>query len=456
MKRKIVLALAVAGVLVLSALETVFAQGIIITNGASLIANDSVNLVINNGGFTNNGNFFAGSSRIVFRGNTATANSFISGSGTGLFYDLVLNKSVNGLTLNTDISVANRILFTSGDSIFLNNHIIDLGNSGSLTGEAELMRITGMTGGYIQVNQNLNAPTAVNPGNLGIEISSSVNLGNTIIRRGHKQQGGGSINRYFDLLPMTNTGLNATLSFRYFDAELGGVGEGNLGVFCSANAGINWNGIGVNALNVMLNILTKDGIDSLNRFTLANLSDPLAFTLLFLKANLVERQILLTWATATESDNERFDIERSADGRNFMALTSVQGGGNNNSIHYYMHTDKTPIPGMNYYRLKQTDNYRRIKYSYIVAANSASNLNGMLSIFPNPALDKINLSLLVETGNNYKIIITDLMGKVVQSQMIICLAGLNRVEIDVSMLSSGIYIISSPNLFLNGVKLLKK
>lgn len=129
--------------------------GIVIESGGKLVLNSTVNLVLNNSGITNDGTFTAGSSTVSFTGNTATANSFIAGTTATNFYNLTLNKSSNGLILNRNIGISNNLSFVSGDSLFLNTYNVDLGSTGSITGETNTNKITSPTGGYIQVTQIL-------------------------------------------------------------------------------------------------------------------------------------------------------------------------------------------------------------------------------------------------------------------------------------------------------------
>ncbi|MGB3008330.1 MAG: hypothetical protein WBC06_17575, partial [Chitinophagaceae bacterium] len=259
-------------------------QGIVNTPGTKIVTNSNAKIVLNNAGFENNGTFSSGNSEVVFSGSTATANSYIGGSASTSFYNLTLNKTANGLQLNRNIDITNTLLFANGDSLFLNEHNIDLGSTGILSGETGTRRITGRTGGYIQSTQLLDAPTGANPGNLGLDISSVSNLGNTVIRRGHQQQSGASVYRYYDVIPTNNAGLEATIVFNYFDTELAGVSEGNLGMFYSTNGGTVWANLGVDDIDQSLNYLSVNAIDQLALFTLANISDPLAIKLIYLKA----------------------------------------------------------------------------------------------------------------------------------------------------------------------------
>src|SRR5690606_16148686 len=77
----------------------------------------------------------------------------------------------------------------------------------------------------------LNAPASENPGQLGAIISSTQNLGSTVIRRGHVAytiNSQPSIYRYYEIVPSLNNNLNAVLRFHYLDEELHGHIEDDL------------------------------------------------------------------------------------------------------------------------------------------------------------------------------------------------------------------------------------
>ena len=99
-------------------------QGLLNTNGAQFVVNGNVKLVLKNTGFTNDGTFIPGTGEVIFSGSVATSASFINGTSTTGFYNLTLNKSANGLQLGRNITLSNRLLFTSGDSLFLNGYNI--------------------------------------------------------------------------------------------------------------------------------------------------------------------------------------------------------------------------------------------------------------------------------------------------------------------------------------------
>ena len=103
---------------------------------------------------------------------------------------------------------------------------------------------------------------------------------------------------------------------------------------------------------------------------------------------------LLTWQTASEKNNEGFDIQRSEDGRNWENIGFVQGHGTTQNRQEYTFLDKMPLIGSNYYRLKQVDlptgQDGQFEYSDIVNIEYLTS-NHELRIFPNPVTDELNI-----------------------------------------------------------------
>lgn len=92
-------------------------------------------------------------------------------------------------------------------------------------------------------------------------------------------------------------------------------------------------------------------------WTLGSISsdNPLPVELLWFDARPEGRMVRLDWATATERNNDHFTIERSADGDRFTDVTRVPGAGNSTSMLSYTELDPHPLPGLSFYRLRQTD-----------------------------------------------------------------------------------------------------
>ncbi len=417
-------------------------QVILNTSGTHLVVKGNVKLVLKDAGFTNNGTFFPDVGEVIFSGSCVTTGSFINGSAATGFYNLTLNKSANGLQLGRNITLSNTLLFTSGDSLFLNGYNIDLGSTGVLSGETGNKRITGRTGGYIQSTQTLNAPAAVNPGNLGFSITSASNLGSTIIRRGHQQQSGASIYRYFTITPTNNSALNATVDFYYFDNELAGLAEPNLAMFSSTNGGVQWTNMGEDAIDQGANILSLGNIDIMNRFTLANISAPLAVKLIRFYVVPAAGEVMLHWVTSMEANNQFFAIERSADGRHFMEIGQVPGYGTTSQEQQYHFNDTWPLSGKSWYRLRQVDIDGKVSYTPVLMINRDANLQQPVRLYPNPVSGtSVYLNFNSDKAGEQTYMLYNQAGMLLKQFTINLIAGTQMIELQTGPLPAGIYTI---------------
>jgi hypothetical protein len=433
------------------------AQGIFTTSGSNLVANGTVKLVLNNSGFTNNGTFTAGNSSLVFTGDQSTPGSFIDGSANTGLYNLVLNKSANGMQLNRDISISNSLIFTSGDSLYLNSHVIDLGSTGFLSGETETSHLTGRNGGYVQSTATLNAPASVNPGNLGFTITSAANLGLTTIRRGQQQQSGASVMRYYDVAPANNSGLNAEIMMNYFHSELSAIPEGNLGVFYSSNGGTIWANLGLTSLNTTSNYITRDAVNTLSRFTLANVSEPLSVKLIQFKGIYSGGATLLDWITGAEIQSDHFEIERSANGQYFDRIGVIQAAGSSFQELSYHFTDGSPFPGINYYRLRQVDLDGSATYSPVIRIMANPPSGASMQIFPNPVNGPL-VTIQIETDQPglHTINLYNEIGKLLKSSTVNLGRGNQSLLFELGNLLPGYYNLQVSGNFNKSMPLLVK
>jgi hypothetical protein len=249
-----------------------YAQGII--NNANIVVSGKAYIIVHNGSFINNKIFKAGNGTVKITGSAAAKKSVIGGTGALVFKNLTINKTANAVFLSANIKVNGHLNMTRGN-LNLKGYNIDLGSgAGTILNEKESSRITGAFGGNVIKTVTLNAPDAVNPGNIGIKITSKANLGLTVIKRGHQQQtglgGGKSISRYFDITPANNANLNAGLKMFYFKGELAGQTENTLVFWKSKDNGSTWTNMGRNKKDTAGNWVLKNNIYSLSRFTLAD------------------------------------------------------------------------------------------------------------------------------------------------------------------------------------------
>lgn len=148
-----------------------------------------------------------------------------------------------------------------------------------------------------------------------------------------------------------------------------------------------------------------------------------------------------TWSTATEENNKSFTVEKSVDGNNWEVVTIVAGAGNSNTVLYYKAIDKTPFSGISYYRLKQTDFDGNYAYSAVRTVDISA--GSSVSIGPNPARSNVTLYYPANNTNpiSYSVISISGAEVVPLSQVNNIGKGMNTVNIDVSGLAQGLYIV---------------
>ena len=95
--------------------------------------------------------------------------------------------------------------------------------------------------------------------------------------------------------------------------------------------------------------------------------------------------VRLAWATASEKNSLRFDVERSADGQQFARIAEVAAQGTATSPTAYAWLDRQPLAGTSYYRLRQVDRDGAFAYSPVRTVTRAGTETAALAAWPVPA-----------------------------------------------------------------------
>ena len=101
--------------------------------------------------------------------------------------------------------------------------------------------------------------------------------------------------------------------------------------------------------------------------------------------------VQLTWKTASESNNDGFDLQRSSNGSNWQTIAFVEGAGTSTTPNEYRYLDQHVQPGKTYYRLKQLDFDGSFQYSKVAVVENFGH-QASLVISPNPVNDILNVS----------------------------------------------------------------
>ena len=179
-------------------------------------------------------------------------------------------------------------------------------------------------------------------------------------------------------------------------------------------------------------------------------NNALPVELLSFKAVAQAQSVQLVWETASEIDNDYFEVLRSVDGITFTKVGEVAGAGNSSELLRYEFTDKLPLDGVSYYQLKQVDYNGMYEYSDKISvewtSGEATDSFVELHVYPNPTSQ--GYTKLKATGISAHNVVTvrllDMFGKV-RLQRVLKSDELVRngyLLKPAGVLSTGVYIIT--------------
>jgi len=342
----------------------------------------------------------------------------------------------------------------SNDGVWdLQGATMDLGPAGAT---ATLSEQSGgrVDNGPLTATRALNNPSSSDPAGLGIAITTSADLGDVTVTRGHAVQtapnGNASIRRYYDLSPsQTNSGLDAELTFSYADAELNGRTESELEFFKSTDGGSTWSEEGLDSQDTSGNTVTLGGIESLSRWTLGSESSPLPVDLIAFEGAVTDQGVTLTWRTATETDNAGFEVERTTPGARTwdqIGFLEGQGPGTTHATTAYTFTDdQIPYEADSLrYRLTQVDlgGTQSEAFAPLSIALRAPDQLTLHDSAPNPFSHRTTLRYELPQARSVRLAVYDLLGRrvktlVAERQR----AGRHQVRLYAQRLASGTYLV---------------
>ena len=395
------------------------------------------------GNFSNNYTFNHSAGLVTFKGTTAQTLS-ASSSYIPTFFNMTLNNST-GLTLTTNINISNNITLTSGILTTGTNVIELLGSTSTIT-ETPINPSSYVTGN-VKATRNIGTSTNQTFGGLGLEINEPGASNSTVVTRVTGTtivaNGNNSIKRYFDITPTTNTGLNSTFIFRYFNHEISGFTEADLIMFKAPSPYTIWTNQG-GTIDAANNKSTKTAVTSFSRWTLASKLAPLPIELLSFNAFQKEKTVELNWSTASETNNYYFSIERSADGEWFTNVNIVPGAGNSSTLINYISFDTSPLFGSSYYRLKQVDYNGAFTYSNMVPVYFGNQNEFSITSFISGE-SNISFNVSNPEKESFNIHIFDITGKILFSSRYNINDEITTIRIPTFEFAPGFYCIVLSN-----------
>jgi hypothetical protein len=150
-----------------------------------------------------------------------------------------------------------------------------------------------------------------------------------------------------------------------------------------------------------------------------------------------ESEANITWTSALEENSFKYEVQRSADGKNFVTVGTVTAAGTSLDTKKYTFNDPLPGTGAYYYRLKMIDHDGFTEMSKVVYVNSKKGSGVVTKVFPNPFTSEVQLIGATSsdlTPNNIKVF--SVTGQLVKFSIV----GANAIAIDVTA-PKGLYIV---------------
>lgn len=381
----------------------------------------------------------------------------IGGAGDLNLYNIQINNPY-GVTAVSLVTVSNQIEFTDGVLYSVAAGTLKLANGASVVGASSSSYVDGNFLVELASTSSTNLVFPIGkdgvyrPVSLQVQNASSAStiyeaeLMNTSPRDMSYTLPSGiervSAVRFYALARTGSAGLtNATLTINYEDDDW--VTDENYLRILGYDGSSSWINLGgVGTANPTGSITSSNFNNFRTIYALGNASggsNPLPVTYLNFDVTKNTNRNTLHWSTASETNSDVFEIQRSVDLTNFSSIGIIKAAGFSNEIINYQFDDFLPFYGEIYYRLKQIDFNGDFSYSEIKAINS--NTKNKISFYPNPVNNKfLNINLGNYDGEMIQMNVYNNAGILIDSESRILEQNQFKFEQGVTM-NAGYYII---------------
>lgn len=404
--------------------------------------------------FYNEGTFEARTGTLRLSG--TSAQSIFSSAVPSLYNFTVDNPA--GVSLEVSLSIANTLQLDNGVVSATTSNRIVLGNNGvSNIGSASSfidgpMRKTVASASVQSINIPVGRGSAYRPIILNVQHTNSTSVDYDFEVSSTAAEDYGytlpvgidrvSYVRSFLVSRSPVANLSSADITLHYDMDDGVSDYANLRVVVDDGAGA-WRDLGGAGTANGTGSITSGSISGFSTvFGLANAipgSNPLPVSWLSFKAGKVDDDVQLEWRTASETNSNYFEIERSNDGLSFKGIGVIEAAGNSNTIQTYSFTDSDPLAGINYYRLRQVDYDGSFSYSAIAYVKFSQVQH--LAAWPNPTADGIiHLTSGQNEFNGDVLAVMDTQGRKIEGYAISQQSAGLQISLPTT-LSAGMYLL---------------
>ncbi|MCE2743086.1 MAG: hypothetical protein LW701_05925, partial [Fluviicola sp.] len=357
--------------------------GSLIVEAGATLDQSVYNLTVK-GDFTNNGTFTSGAGTTIFNGTSAQT---INGNSNTTFNNLTLNNSA-GLTVSKGITINGVLTFTSGNiSASSSTEAVTFETTGSVSGAADTKCIVG----FCKKNTNSTTKFTFPVGTSTLYRQASVTPSSSSATTWTVKYYGAGYGTY----TVTGGSIYQPSKREYWTIDRSGASDATIELSWGSNSnvyapnasdlivahftGTAWENAGGNNISG-----TSSGVVSSNTnwsayspFTLGSqqYAVTLPITLVSFNAKPYQKDVKVSWQTASEVDNDYFTLERSENGKDFSEITRVDGAGNSVHTISYFTMDSDFDRTILYYRLKLTSFHGEETYSDIISVDMSQTQN---------------------------------------------------------------------------------
>jgi Secretion system C-terminal sorting domain len=433
--------------------STVQVVGNVLNDAASTYTPGAGGVLEVKGNFTNTATLTPGAGTVLLSGTTTQALDL----GGASLYNLTVNNTAGAPLVNvpSNVTVQNQLTLTNGMVRTLATSKVALPDGATVVGETN----TKFVAGNLEVTRNsVSGGSPVDFGNMAA-ITPNNNLGQVVVTRTANLN---IQNVSYGVLPTDNTkksidqiwtivaasqpavGNPASVTFSWLAANDNGAANFNQArVWKRVNSSAPWlaQGAYVNANSRSISAIAT----SFSDWTVSNSANPLPVELLTFGVVREGDAARLTWRTASERNNDHWDIQVSTDSREFRKFAEVAGQGSKTSSTDYTLLDPALLryrAQVVYYRLHQVDTDGTEAFSPVQSL--AIDTKGFAAMaFPNPVTSEgTQIEIRTATAGAAQLAVYDATGRLLTGVKTELQAGLNQVELrEAGKLASGVYFL---------------
>ncbi|MBP6335121.1 MAG: hypothetical protein KA444_06575 [Bacteroidia bacterium] len=422
------------------------------------------------GNWTNNATnsvFSTASGIVEMRG---TSPQTIGGTNPTVFNNLTLNNTASTATryqLSNSVVVRN-ILNMNGGDMNLSTHSLSVGTSAASIGS--INHLSGwLYGGTL--SRWIDATTIPLGSSVGffpigsateyrpVQISAPADapVAGGTISISHTEIPGNSVVSFTDINTTIDRLCNSYwtiasgngLSGGTYDLRVDGGGFSGITDYTLLRLVLPGYSVGINGPNLGSNsnpqvVRTGLSISELsNSFHFGYPADAaLPVELISFNARPEQSQVKVNWITATEINSDYFTVERSEDGKEFYAIETIKAAGTTSVNTYYTTIDPSPLNGLSYYRLVETDLDGSQTYCFPVSVRFNTDQPYFELYVSRQFDDKANVTIHAPDPVDFNLNLYSCTGKLIFSKSGRLEKGDQNFSIPLSGFEKGMHIVS--------------